>query len=303
MASKAGNPGGADTLEQKVQKTLGKLSPVEQRVARFFIERKETVLLGSAAQIASEAGSSDATVVRTAQALGFSGLASLRQSLLTELTGLPSPGRRLKRSLDQCGEDAAKALHHVISLHEEALLSLKEDETATRFAHAIDLLAGVRRRMVFGIGPSGLMASYAALQFNRIGLPTLPLTETGIGLADQMLWMEPGDGVLMMAYAPLYREVTVVLERAAELSVPVVLVSDSLGILVGDQVAEVVPVPRGRADHLAMHGATMVVLEAMILALAGRCRDEAFERLESFSEIRGAIDRDWLKRGVKKVKR
>lgn len=293
----------ADTLEQKVRATLPRLSPVEQRVARFFVDRKQTVLLGSAALIANEVGSSDATVVRTAQALGFSGLASLRHALLTELTGLPSPGRRLTQTLEACGEDAARTLNHVVGLHEETLASLKEAETAAHFARAVDILANVQRRLVFGIGPSGVMASYAALQFNRIGLLTLPLTETGIGLADQMLWMEPGDGLLMMAYAPLYREVTVVLERAAELSVPVVLISDSLGGLVGDQVAEVLLVARGRVDHLAMHGGTMVLLEALILALAARRRDEALDRLETFSELRGAIDRDWLKRGVRKSKR
>lgn len=290
-------------FEARVQSAFAALSPLEQRMARFFLERKETVVLASAAQIAAEAGTSDATVVRTAQSLGFSGLAELREALLGEISGSPSPGRRLRRTLDEAGDDAGRMLAHVVGLHEEALAALKAEPMAASFSRAIGILAQARRRHVFGIGPSGLLANYAALQFNRIGLATQPLTATGVGLADQLMWLGEADAVMVIAYAPLYREVEAVLDRAGELGVPVVLISDSLAPYIEGRFAELVPVPRGRADHLAMHGATMVVLEAMIIALAARRRDEALDSLERFSDLRGSLDRSWLKRGVRKGKR
>lgn len=290
-------------LEAKVMGVFANLTPVEQRMARFFLDRKETVVLGSAAQIAAEAGTSDATVVRTAQSLGFSGLAELREALLDELTGASSPGRRLKRTLDEAGDDAGKALDHVVGLHRAALAALHDDRFVASFSRATDILTAAARRHVFGIGPSGMLAGYAALQFNRIGFPTQTLNATGVALADQLMWLGDGDAVLMLAYAPIYREVDIVLDRAQELGLPVVLISDSLGPYVEGRITEVVPVPRGRTEHLAMHSATMVVLESMIIALAARRRDEALDNLERFSELRGAIDKDWLKRGVKRGKR
>ncbi len=45
----------------------------------------------------------------------------------------------------------------------------------------------------------------------------------------------------MMAYAPLYREVEVVLDQAGRHDVPVILISDNLGPLVADKVAEIIP--------------------------------------------------------------
>src|SRR5262249_39507187 len=111
-----------------------------------------------------------------------------------------------------------------------------------------------------------------------------------------------GDAILMMAYAPLYREVEVVLDQAVEQGIPVVLISDNLGPLVADKVAEILPVPRGKADHLAMHGGTMILIEAMIVGLAARCQEAAFDNLDRLSALRGSIDKAWSKRGTKRKK-
>ena len=287
-------------FDAHVHASLTRLSPAEQRTARFFVNQKRAVLLGSAAQIAQKAGASDATVVRTARSLGFEGLAALRAVLLAELTGADSPGGRLERTLEETGDDAVQALRHVIGIHEDVLAVLKRDDIAQAFARAVDVLAGARRRHIFGIGPSGALAEYAALQFNRIGLPTNALSATGVALADKLLSLANGDAVVMIAYAPLYREVGMVLDQAGHLDVPVVLVSDSLGPLVTDKVAEVLPVPRGKAGHLAMHGGTMVLIEALIIGLAARNRELALDSLDRFSGLRGAIDKAWSKRGLRR---
>ncbi|WP_244735274.1 MurR/RpiR family transcriptional regulator [Mesorhizobium sp. 113-3-9] len=290
------------TVDALVQAALDSLPPAEQRMARFFVDQKQAVLLGSAAEIAEQAGASDATVVRTARSLGFDSLSALRQMLLSDLTGTPSPGKRLARTLQETGDDGAAALRHVIDIHESVLDVLKRPEMAAAFERSIDILARANRRHVFGIGPSGAMADYASLQFNRIGLPTSALSVSGIALADRLLWLGKGDAVLMMAYAPLYREVEVVLEQAMQIDVPVVLISDNLAPLVSGKVAETLPIPRGKADHLAMHGGTIVLLEAMIIGLAKRASEAAFDSLERLSSLRGSIDKAWIKRGVKRNK-
>ena len=287
------------TFESRVLAALDALAPAEQRIARFFIDQKQAVLLNSAAQIAERAGASDATVVRTARALGFESLSALRAALLSELTGMPSPGDRMERTLAETG---GHALRHVMSIHEKALEALRDQQFAVSFERCIDILAGAARRHVFGIGPSGAMADYASLQFNRIGLPTNALSVSGIALADRLLWVGKGDAVLMMAYAPLYREVDILLDHAARHDVPVILISDDLGPLVAGKVAEILPLPRGNADHLAMHGGTMVLIEAMIVALAARNKEAALDSLDQLSMLRGSIDKAWSKRGTRKRK-
>jgi DNA-binding MurR/RpiR family transcriptional regulator len=283
----------------QIAAAIHRLSPAEQRVARCLIEQKDAILLGSAVEIATLAGTSDATVVRTVRSLGFNGLSDLRQALLADITGVPTPSGRLRRTLEQAGKDTTQALRHVIGAHEDTVAAMKDAAFEEQFARAIDIIFVARRRHVFGLGPSGTLADYACLQFNRIGLASTALSVSGIGLADRLLAMGEGDAVLMLAYAPSYREVEMVLDRAQALGNPVVLISDNLGPYVADRVAEILPVPRGLADHLAMHAGTMVLIEAMIIGLAACDRDAALASLEAFSGFRSGIDKAWLKRGVK----
>lgn len=287
------------SFEGRIRAAVPALSPSEQRVALCFLERREALVLGSASEIAALAGASDATVVRTARSLGFAGLADLREAALADLTSsAPTPERRLSRTLAETGDSAASALAHVVAAHEESLDALQAPGFEAQFAAAVDLLDAASRLHVFGIGPSGMMANYAALQFGRLGRKASALTASGVAIADGLLGVAPGDLVLMIAYAPIYREVAVTLDQAARLNVPVVLISDSLGPFVNGLVREILPVPRGRAGNLAMHGATLVVIEALITALASRSRETALASLEDLARLRGAVDRDWLKRGV-----
>lgn len=290
-------------FDDQLSAALDSLSPAEQRVARLFLEQKEAILLGSAAQIGALVGTSDATVVRAAQSLGFESLAALREAALADLTGRPTPGGRLRRTLDEVGGDAAQTLRHVIEVHEATLEVLKSDAFEAAFAKAVDLLFKARRRRIFGIGPTAALAEYAALQFGRIGLPSTTLSATGIGLADRLLDLATDDIVLMIAYAPIYREVTVTLDHAQRVGCPVLLLSDSLGPHLGGQAASVLPVPRGKAGLLSLHGGTMVLLEALIIGLAARNRAKAFASLETLVALRGAIDKSWLKRGEKKLRK
>ncbi|NLS00348.1 MurR/RpiR family transcriptional regulator [Rhizobium sp. P38BS-XIX] len=287
------------SLNERIDAALPSMPPAEQKMASFFRNQKQAVLLNSAAEISLKAGTSDATVVRTARSLGFEGLADLREAILADLTG-SGPEGRLSRTLEDLGANSDGALGLVLRAHRESLEAMSSTAFSEAFGRTIRILFSARRRFVFGIGPSGSVAEYAALQFNRLGLPTTGLSDSGIGLADQLISVGKGDAILMIAHAPVYREVSVVLDYAEANEVPVLLVGDSLYPFVSKQVTEVLPISRGRADHLAMHGATIVLIEAMIVALAAEDREAALSSLAKFGALRGAIDKHWLKRGVKK---
>lgn len=281
---------------------LPQMSLSEQRLARAIALQKDRVVLASAAQIAEMAGTSDATLLRMARALGYETLAELREDLLADLTGGAAPSLRMQMSIDEAGTDPAQLLAHVIEIQEGNLAALRAPALTKSYCQALDLLAGARTCHVFGMGPSGAMAGYLALQLGRVGQPAHALTLSGIGLADQMLAMAPGDLLILIAYAPLYREVRVVLERAEALGLPVVLISDSLGPMLDGRVAVTLDVPRGRADHLALHSATLVMIEALVLGIAARNRDRALDALDEFASLRGAIDGAWTKRGTRRRK-
>ena len=289
-------------FDTRLGRNLSQMSPSEQRLARAIALQKDRVVLASAAQIAEMGGTSDATLLRMARALGYETLAELREDLLADLTSGAAPSVRMQMSIDEAGTEPARLLAHVIEIQEGHLAALRLPALTKNYCGALDLLSKARTCHVFGLGPSGAMADYLAMQLGRVGQPARAMTLSGIGLADQMLAMAPGDVLVLIAYAPLYREVRVALERAEALGLPIVLISDSLGTILDGRVAVTLDVPRGRADHLALHSATLVMIEALVLGVAARNRDRALDALDEFAGLRAAIDGAWNKRGTRRRK-
>ena len=72
-----------DGLEARLTRSE-RIAPAERRVAERLIELGPEGALLSAAALAAQLGTSDATVVRTAKALGYGGLADLRRAMATQ---------------------------------------------------------------------------------------------------------------------------------------------------------------------------------------------------------------------------
>lgn len=289
-------------FDMRMGAQLAQMSLTEQRLARAIALHKDRVVLASATQIADLAGTSDATLLRMMRALGYDTLAELREDLLADLTGGSAPSSRMQLSIDEAGGDPARLLAHVVGIQEDHLAALRAPALAATFGAALEVLAAAVTIHVFGLGPSGAMAEYLCLQLARVGHPARPLTQSGIGLADQMLALRPGDALVLIAYAPLYREVRAVMDRAEALALPVVLISDSLGPALEGRTTVTLDVPRGRSEHLALHSATMVMIEALVLGLSARDRDRALDALDDFASLRAAIDSGWTKRGTRRRK-
>ena len=96
---------------------LAQLSAAERDALRFFQENREEVLVSSAAGLAAKIGTSDATVIRTAQALGYTGLDDLRRHLADELRMSLSPAARLTRTLRALGNDSGSILESIVDIH------------------------------------------------------------------------------------------------------------------------------------------------------------------------------------------
>ncbi len=262
--------------------TSRELSPKERAVADFYAEHREEAAFLSAAEIAKRLGTSDATVVRAVKALGYSGIPELRRELIDALRARATPAVRLGRSLEDAGEDP---LGHVIEL-ELALLEGARSIDRADFARAADVLVKADRVLACGHGPTGPMASYFALRLARFGRAAAAITATGLLLADELLAARRGDVLLLMAYERLDRDGDVALGRANDLGLPVVLLTDSLGAKLADRIDVALPALRGRRGSLSGGAATIAILDALLLAVAGRDRGRSLASLADLNELR-----------------
>lgn len=279
----------AGTFDERVDAVFERMRPAEQRVARFFRGNREEVLIASASALAKEAGTSDATVIRTAKALGFAGMEELRRKLAEELRENLSPASRLARTLGEVGDDLAAAFEVTLDVHRQALEDLRRDITPERFGSAVRHIVDARRVFIFGIGPSSAMADYFAIQLGRFGIEAMSLTHTGLLLADGLQKLKGGDVLLIFAYGRVYRELTALMTHADRRGVTTILFTDTLAPKLRDRIGLILPVARGRADMLSMHTATLGLIEALLVGVAAVRPAETMASLRSLNALRADL--------------
>jgi DNA-binding MurR/RpiR family transcriptional regulator len=263
-------------------------APAARRVAQFIDANRALALASSAVELASHAKTSDATVVRTVQALGYSGLGDLKQALAREFDG-KTPADNMRRTLQEAGPDTAQAIGTVLDTHAEAVENLRTPQMRVRIAAAAGVLRSAGRIAVFGIGPSAPIAGYIAGMLRRAGRESTALQVSGIMLADRLLELRAGDGLLILAYGEPYPEVKALFGEAKRLHLPTVLVTDTPASTLARMADAVLPGTRGRAERVALHGTTLVALEALVIGLAATDPPAAITALERLNRLRGAV--------------
>ncbi len=253
-----------EPLTRRVARSHGVLSPAQRLVADYLVGSGRSAMVESASAIAGELGLSDATVVRTAQALGYSGLPELRRALAAQVEDV-TLAQRLHESLARTDNDlVAEAVDSLVV----SMDALVRQVAGSRFGHAVEILGRADRLLWSGIGPSAPLADYASVLARRLGRPSTALTRSGTPAADDLLELTPGSAVVVLSYGRLHPHVDALLQCAADVAVPVVLVTDVLERELGDRVAETLVCWRGTPGLFASHAPTMVLLETLLMGLA-----------------------------------
>jgi DNA-binding MurR/RpiR family transcriptional regulator len=277
-------------LDRLLRTAIPRLGTAGHRVVRFIDENRQVTLASSAATLGDLTGTSDATVVRTIQALGFAGLSDLKRAILDALGQESNPANDMRRTLGDLQRSTGRAFDSVLQAHLDGVAALRAPECAARITAAVQALDAAERIAIFGIGPSAALAAYVSILLGRCGRRSRLLNATGSMLADQMLDMRRGDALLILAYGRLYKEVAAVFGEAKALGLTTVLVTEATGTGLAKLADVVIAIPRGRPGQVALHGATLVGLEALVLSLAAAKPDDALSSLDNLNHLRAVID-------------
>jgi DNA-binding MurR/RpiR family transcriptional regulator len=277
---------GLDLMGRRAKQRLGAAG---LRVAKFIDENRQIVLASSAAALGARIGTSDATVLRTIQSLGFASLADLKSAILN---GRPNstPADDMRRTLVDLDRATGAALDGVLQAHADGLGVLRSKKCRARIAAGVRSLDGAGRIVVFGIGPSSALANYVSVLLARSGRRSRTISATGSMLADQLLDLGKGDALLILAYGRLYREVKAVFAEARLLRLPTVLITEADDTPLAKLADVCVAVPRGRPGQMALHGTTLVCLEALVLSLAAAKPEAALASLDNLDRLRRATE-------------
>ncbi|HEY7048829.1 MAG TPA: MurR/RpiR family transcriptional regulator [Jatrophihabitantaceae bacterium] len=274
------------TLDERVAARLEDLSAAERRVARYLADSKAEVAFASAETLGRLTETSDATVIRTVKALGYSGLPALKRTLQEGIRERLRPAGRLGRSLDKVGSDPQTVLARVLAESVELLEEAQRTIDPDAFAKTVELISGARETVVVAAGGLGVLGDYLRLRLVRTGRSARTAFASGYLLADDLLRLNDRDVMVMIAHQFLVRELDVALDRANEVGAKVVLVTDALGDALADRVTVSVSGPIGDTDMFSVQATTLAILDSIALAVSAHDRQDALDALEEMNRMR-----------------
>jgi DNA-binding MurR/RpiR family transcriptional regulator len=263
-------------VAERITESGTNLTPAERRVADVVLQRPQLVAFGTVAELASEAGSGAATVVRLAAKLGFDGFTSLQDAVQAELAHRLRPAaERIRQPVapDVVGRTMATELDNVQSTLEQA------DRQA--FGRAVAALSSRTARVAVLSGEASAGIAHQAvgeLSLLREGVELVVGTEVAVVRAIALLG--PGDACLVIDLRRYDRWVLEAARLAGERGVTLIALTDSALsplALEADASFTVVAASAGPFDS---HVATLALLNAMVAAVADRLRTSATDRLD-----------------------
>jgi DNA-binding MurR/RpiR family transcriptional regulator len=158
------------------------------------------------------------------------------------------------------------------------------------FARALKVVAGAERVVIQGLGPNAPLGEYFAARLRRMRRPAVAIGARGQALADALIDMRRGDAVIVIAYDRSSAEAELTLERARELKVPSILITDTLGLALAGQFTVALSARRAGGGMFHLSALTVVVLDALLFGLAGQDRAAALSAAEELQQLRARID-------------
>ena len=269
---------------------LSTLAPAEQQVVRYVLANPSEVLFLTAGELGEAAGTSDATVVRTAKTLGYSGLPELRRHLGQSLTRHTAPSRRLGVALERVGTAGNRSIEQAVTEGIEQIQEMYRRLEPADLERAVSALLAARQVFTWGLGISNLAAEYAAARLTRRGLLVRHCADTGFRLADALLPLTGDDVVVVFVPGRYNRDLEAILTHAERTGAQVILVTSSLHTRVGDRVLVTLPAPMSDTKVTGEITTASMITDILVTAVAGRSVDRSTATADLLTQLRADLD-------------
>jgi DNA-binding MurR/RpiR family transcriptional regulator len=272
-------------FNQLIAEYYDQLTKSERRIADFMSQNQDEAAFLSAGEIAERLELSEATMVRFARTLGFDGYPALRVALQEKFRHLVTHSERLRSRLDELrevGDIYERLVASEINLLTESLQTL--DRNA--FGQAVELLRTHKRVFVFGLGPSTSLVDLVDIRLTRSARHVIPLRTSGREMLEPLLLMGKDDLLIAIGFFNMTPSLRLVIEQANQHKTPVILVTDTLGPLVGEKATVILAARRGPVSSFHSLTVPMTIINALFLALSSADQETVMTNLDKLDQLR-----------------
>jgi DNA-binding MurR/RpiR family transcriptional regulator len=268
-------PPNYEAFTRVIEERYDTLSGTNQLIGRYLTQNPNDVAIKSINGIAERCGVHASSLVRFAQAFGYSGFKELQgifqARLATAAPGYEARVNALKSELELHRQSGKRGvLGDLVARDIASLQDLLDSATEEKFTRAVDLLSGAEAIYVVGQLRSAPIAVFLRYVLSMLQRRIVLLDANG-GLATEMAKvMRPTDLLIAVSFRFYAKEVVTIADNAHAAGVPIVAISDSRLSPLAKTASVLFEVPEDEYTFSRSLAAPMCLAQALMVALAAR---------------------------------
>ncbi len=260
------------------------LTPNQSRLLKYVLDHRERVVFLTTAQLAQASAVSEATVVRLAQVLGYSGYKEMKQDLGRLIMNRLDTVERLKSSAEGI-HSVGDLMSAVIRQDTNSLATLSQTLDGATLSEVARILH--EASLVYLVG---LRSAYSLAVFLQSGLTLLGKQVRILKPGTWELWREVGQvgrGDILVAISfPRYTRLTVqIVEAARRAGAKVISLTDSTVSPLAPHSDHLLCAPCRIDSFIESYVAASSVLNALITGIGFLKGTKAIEHLQKMEQI------------------
>ena len=261
------------------------LTKSEKRIANFIRKNQDECSFLSAAEIADRLDLSEATIVRFARTLDYPSYPALRTHLQEHFRKRITHSSRLRTRLDDMRE-SSDIFERLTVTEIDYLSQALESIDRSALKKAVQLIKTHERIFVFGLGPSISLVDLIEIRLRRFGKNIIPLKSSGREVLEPLLMMGSKDLILVICFFDLNPTLKLVLDYAQKIGSTVIILTDTLESIIGDQADVVLAARRGPVGEFHSLVVPMTIINSLLLSYANEEQEKILPILDKLDGMR-----------------
>lgn len=271
-----------------------KLTKTSKRIGAYILDHETDACFMTSTELAAELEVSEASVIRFARALGFTGYMDfqkhLRKSHTEKLGRISSavavPYERLQASMATEGDDY---IQEFLMNTETNITSVVRNNTREAFEAAIDLLQAARRKYIVASRANTGVASYFNLLLRHQLPDVIPTWESSVNVIDHMCDIGPEDCVILFSF-PRYSEMDhQALKMAEDAGAKILVITDRPSAPLAQYATVLLTVDVDTNTFFNSYVGVQLVMEILCAGLSRRVGTANAEKLQLIDRYIGTL--------------
>ena len=266
-------------IEKLIMEAVPSLPPNQKKVAEFFLENMSLVALLPVKDIAKEAEVSQASIVRFAQLLGFSGFKELKDKISSSLKNQLSPTElyQYAASEKEKSPDTLKLVaRNVINNINDTINS----NHSAVFSEVVDKIIAARQIICLGLELSYQFSTLMTFQLRLYNYDARTLSLDFLRYQEQIAFMHPDDLLIAFSFSPYSRETVEAVAFAKSKGIDCIAFTDKKTAPIREFATHSIQIKTDNIMFSNSLGAIAVVINAIIAELNFRDKERTLNALK-----------------------